>query len=125
MFQMQLSEEIVNDAEAKEWTQCIELLKAMLRVDANERITPSEVLNHLFITQSYINETLQPAASEPGTSQARTDLMRTETATEADDRHSSYLLILLLLDIFMIQRPQRLFYQSLSFLNLDKSGEGT
>ncbi|XP_044199465.1 homeodomain-interacting protein kinase 1-like isoform X1 [Thunnus albacares] len=80
-----LSEEIVNDAEAKEWTQCIELLKAMLRVDANERITPSEVLNHLFITQSYINETLQPAASEPGTSQARTDLMRTETATEADD----------------------------------------
>lgn len=72
-FQMQLSVETVSDAEAQEWTQCIELLKAMLQVDANERITPTEVLSHPFITQSCVTDT-QPAAAELSTSQASTHM---------------------------------------------------
>ncbi|KAM7366836.1 hypothetical protein PAMP_014780 [Pampus punctatissimus] len=75
-----LCREMVRDSGVQEWTQCIELLKAMLQLDANERITPSNVLNHPFITQSYVNETLQPEADEPSTSQDRT-----ETSTAADD----------------------------------------
>lgn len=35
-------------AEAYQWEQCIELLKAMLKLDADERITSSEVLTHPF-----------------------------------------------------------------------------
>ncbi|XP_044042976.1 homeodomain-interacting protein kinase 2-like isoform X2 [Siniperca chuatsi] len=79
-----LSEELESEAEAEGWRQCIELLKEMLRVDASERITPSEVLRHPFITQSYLNEALQPAADELSSSQAWTNF-RTETATKADD----------------------------------------
>lgn len=87
---VQLSEELESDAE--EWKQCVHLLKAMLQVDASKRITPSEVLNHPFITKSYLNEVLQPPANEPSniSNQALTDFRRTEAVTEADDRYSSY-----------------------------------
>ncbi|XP_030259461.1 homeodomain-interacting protein kinase 2-like isoform X2 [Sparus aurata] len=39
-----------NEAEAED---CIELLKAMLKIDPNERITPREVASHPFITKDY------------------------------------------------------------------------
>ncbi|XP_062300182.1 homeodomain-interacting protein kinase 1-like [Scomber scombrus] len=79
-----LSKEMVSDEEAQEWMQAVELLKAIFQVDANKRITPTGVLNHPFITQSYISETLQPVANEPSTRQAWPDIMRAETAIGAD-----------------------------------------
>lgn len=44
-----------NIGEADEWRECIELLKAMLKWDERERITPSEILAHPFITMSYLS----------------------------------------------------------------------
>ncbi|XP_067435096.1 homeodomain-interacting protein kinase 1-like isoform X2 [Thunnus thynnus] len=63
--------------EADERKECIDLLKAMLRLDSNERITPSEVLAHPFITRGTLkhssdHETLESStsqAADPGTSQ--------------------------------------------------------
>lgn len=43
-----------NRAEAKEREQCIKLLKAMLKTDGDERITPYEVFTHPFITKDYL-----------------------------------------------------------------------
>ncbi|XP_051810180.1 homeodomain-interacting protein kinase 1-like [Acanthochromis polyacanthus] len=43
-----------NPAEADERRECIELLKAMLQWDEDDRITPSGILNHPFITKSYL-----------------------------------------------------------------------
>ncbi|XP_036929526.1 homeodomain-interacting protein kinase 2-like isoform X2 [Acanthopagrus latus] len=48
MKKMRLEKDNKNEIEERE--QCIELLKAMLRVDAKERITPRGVLAHPFIT---------------------------------------------------------------------------
>ena len=48
---MRLEEE--NNTEAVEREQCVELLKAMLAFDADERITPCEILTHPFITKVY------------------------------------------------------------------------
>ncbi|XP_030277579.1 homeodomain-interacting protein kinase 2-like isoform X2 [Sparus aurata] len=48
-----MREEEKNKDEAVEREQCIELLKAMLTIDPDERITPSEVLTHPFITRDY------------------------------------------------------------------------
>ena len=93
---------MVSDEEAQEWMQAVELLKAIFQVDANKRITPTGVLNHPFITQSYVSETLQPVASKPSTCQAWPDIMRAETATGADCRYSSY--FLLLLGVEVVQR---------------------
>ena len=42
-----------NKTEAVEREQCVELLKAMLRVDAKKRITPKKVLTHPFITKDH------------------------------------------------------------------------
>ena len=42
-----------NEVEAAEREQCIELLKAMLKMGEDERITPCEVLTHPFITKDY------------------------------------------------------------------------
>ncbi|XP_070710410.1 uncharacterized protein [Pempheris klunzingeri] len=57
------------DDEKKE---CIDLLKAMLQMDANERITPSQVLAHPFITRGTLSVLSQEAGTggtaEPGTS---------------------------------------------------------
>ncbi|XP_051808250.1 homeodomain-interacting protein kinase 1-like isoform X7 [Acanthochromis polyacanthus] len=44
-----------NPAEADERRECIELLKAMLQWNEDDRITPSGILNHPFITKSYLN----------------------------------------------------------------------
>ena len=38
----------------REREQCIELLKAILKMDPNESITPREVLTHPFITTDYL-----------------------------------------------------------------------
>ncbi|XP_056219229.1 homeodomain-interacting protein kinase 2-like [Seriola aureovittata] len=82
-----LSEEMAGEAEG--WRQCVDLLKAMLQVDASKRISPREVLRHPFITQSYLNEALQTATDELSSSssyQDLTDFRRTETVSETDDR---------------------------------------
>ncbi|KAL7396582.1 hypothetical protein ABVT39_008200 [Epinephelus coioides] len=52
------SMEQLNVVEAAEKEECIDLLKAMLRMDSNERITPSQVLAHPFIRRG----TLQPSS---------------------------------------------------------------
>ncbi|XP_030267146.1 homeodomain-interacting protein kinase 1-like isoform X1 [Sparus aurata] len=52
-----------NEAEAAEREQCIELLKAMLKTDEDERITPREVLIHPFFTKDYPNNGALAAAS--------------------------------------------------------------
>ncbi|XP_051801950.1 uncharacterized protein LOC127533324 [Acanthochromis polyacanthus] len=44
-----------NPVEADERRECIELLEAMLQWDEKDRITPSGILNHPFITRSYLN----------------------------------------------------------------------
>ncbi|XP_051795932.1 dual specificity tyrosine-phosphorylation-regulated kinase 3-like [Acanthochromis polyacanthus] len=44
-----------NLAEADERKECIELLKAMLQWDEKDRITPSGILKHPFITRSYLS----------------------------------------------------------------------
>ncbi|KAM8766626.1 homeodomain-interacting protein kinase 1-like isoform 2-T6 [Acanthopagrus schlegelii] len=52
-----------NEAEAVEREQCIELMKAMLKMDEDERITPREVLIHPFFTKDYPNNGALAAAS--------------------------------------------------------------
>ncbi|XP_059196235.1 homeodomain-interacting protein kinase 1-like [Centropristis striata] len=49
-----------NETEAEDREQCIELLKAMLTWDEKERITPDEILNHPFITKSYLRSSFRP-----------------------------------------------------------------
>ncbi|KAI3357281.1 hypothetical protein L3Q82_015726, partial [Scortum barcoo] len=53
--EMRLEDE--NMSEAEERSDCIELLKAMLRWDEKERITPTEILAHPFITRTYPGST--------------------------------------------------------------------
>ncbi|XP_051265093.1 homeodomain-interacting protein kinase 2-like [Dicentrarchus labrax] len=66
----------LNKVEPDERKECIDLLKAMLRMDPSERITPGEVLAHPFITRGTVHhssdssETLEsstPNTTEPGT----------------------------------------------------------
>ncbi|XP_029284063.1 uncharacterized protein LOC115006132 isoform X3 [Cottoperca gobio] len=63
-----------NVTEADERRECMELLKEMVAWDERERITPADVLNHPFITKSYIHSTSrlsscpQPAAALDATS---------------------------------------------------------
>ncbi|XP_049452336.1 homeodomain-interacting protein kinase 2-like [Epinephelus fuscoguttatus] len=45
----------INTVEEDEKSQCINLVKAMLRVDPNERITPTDVLAHPFITRGTLH----------------------------------------------------------------------
>lgn len=57
-----------NEAEAVERDQCIELMKAMLKLDPKERISPSEVLKHPFITQNFdSNDASGSATQKPHT----------------------------------------------------------
>ncbi|XP_030278736.1 homeodomain-interacting protein kinase 2-like isoform X3 [Sparus aurata] len=56
-----------NKTEAVEREQCVELLKAMLKVNADERITPREVLAHPFITKNYPSNNALDSASGPFT----------------------------------------------------------
>lgn len=49
-----MREEENNEAEAVEREQCIELMRAALKIDPNGRITPREVLAHLFIAIDYL-----------------------------------------------------------------------
>ncbi|XP_030278368.1 ERI1 exoribonuclease 2 isoform X3 [Sparus aurata] len=54
-----------NKTEVVEREQCVELLKAMLKVNADERITPPEVLTHPFITKNYPSNDALASASGP------------------------------------------------------------
>ncbi|XP_051804687.1 homeodomain-interacting protein kinase 1-like [Acanthochromis polyacanthus] len=54
-----LCSETDNPAEADERRECIELLKAMLQWDDDDRITPSGILRHPFITKSYLSSNLR------------------------------------------------------------------
>ncbi|XP_047425238.1 homeodomain-interacting protein kinase 4-like [Mugil cephalus] len=71
-----------NVTEADERRECIELLKAMLQWDEKDRITPRDILNHPFITKSYLSSPadLKPCDEpEPTTSQDHTEY---QTAVE-------------------------------------------
>uniref|UniRef100_A0A672IKB6 Protein kinase domain-containing protein n=1 Tax=Salarias fasciatus TaxID=181472 RepID=A0A672IKB6_SALFA len=50
------------DASRAFW-ECVALLKAMLQWDAKERITPEGIMNHPFITRSYVNNRLHSSQS--------------------------------------------------------------
>ncbi|KAF7218193.1 homeodomain-interacting protein kinase 4-like [Nothobranchius furzeri] len=71
-----IKQEIDSTNEASERKECIELLKAMLNWDANERIMPSEILAHPFITVDYSRfsssslESISMLDPEPCTSRA-------------------------------------------------------
>lgn len=41
-------------AEAAEWDQCFELLQAMLKINADERITAADILAHPFMDSSEV-----------------------------------------------------------------------
>ncbi|XP_040887771.1 homeodomain-interacting protein kinase 2-like [Toxotes jaculatrix] len=66
------------EVESEETEECIDLLKAMLKVDPDERITPREVLTHPFITRGTpfyysLNHQSEPGPSKTvkaGTTQA-------------------------------------------------------
>ncbi|XP_044063986.1 homeodomain-interacting protein kinase 1-like isoform X2 [Siniperca chuatsi] len=82
-----------NPTEADERRECIELLKAMLKWDEKERITPNGILHHPFITKSYLNssshlsscsEPSESAAAEPNTSWAQTRTSESIVATQVD-----------------------------------------
>ncbi|KAM6994210.1 homeodomain-interacting protein kinase 3-like [Tautogolabrus adspersus] len=69
-----------NKRETVERRECIDLLKAMLMWDRNERIIPTDILNHPFITLSYLDrrshlrscdEPSGSATFKPNTSQAK------------------------------------------------------
>ncbi|XP_067462125.1 homeodomain-interacting protein kinase 1-like [Thunnus thynnus] len=68
--------------EAVDWEKCTELLKAMLKINEAERITPSEVLTHPFIAQgcnNSRNEAPEAAAAQPSQTQTQT---QTESESE-------------------------------------------
>ncbi|XP_026209100.1 homeodomain-interacting protein kinase 2-like isoform X2 [Anabas testudineus] len=60
-----LSLENLNIVTADERKECIDLLKAMLHIDARERITPHQVLNHPFITRGTLQHSSEPGPVEP------------------------------------------------------------
>ncbi|XP_039978799.1 homeodomain-interacting protein kinase 2-like [Xiphias gladius] len=76
--------EMDNLEEADERRECIELLKAMLQWDGNERITPAGILNHPFITKSYLNSSSHlSSCSDPEPSSS--SQTRTNQTTQVDD----------------------------------------
>ncbi|KAL7390750.1 hypothetical protein ABVT39_027026 [Epinephelus coioides] len=54
--QQELPQDNLNRVGAEEKRECIALLKAMLQIDPNERITPIEVLTHPFITRGTLHQ---------------------------------------------------------------------
>ncbi|XP_032374018.1 uncharacterized protein LOC116690906 [Etheostoma spectabile] len=87
-----------NATEADERWECIELLKAMLKWTEKERITPSGILNHPFITMSYLNsswseeaETSPSQASVPSASPAAKPGIDTEEAAEPHTNQATQL----------------------------------
>ncbi|KAL7398285.1 hypothetical protein ABVT39_007225 [Epinephelus coioides] len=60
--------EQLNVVEAAEKEECIDLMKAMLRMDSNERITPSQVLAHPFIRRGNLHhrsDSIREASAPP------------------------------------------------------------
>ncbi|XP_049440175.1 homeodomain-interacting protein kinase 2-like [Epinephelus fuscoguttatus] len=60
--------EQLNVVEVAEKEECIDLLKAMLRMDSNERITPSQVLAHPFIRRGNLqhsSDSIREASDQP------------------------------------------------------------
>ncbi|XP_059195898.1 homeodomain-interacting protein kinase 1-like [Centropristis striata] len=79
-----------NETEAEDREQCIELLKAMLTWDGKERITPDEILNHPFITKSYLRSSSRPrfyASLWKSATQYRTPKTTKETQDRYDDEN--------------------------------------
>ncbi|XP_068164942.1 homeodomain-interacting protein kinase 3-like, partial [Antennarius striatus] len=87
-----------NAAEAVEREQCIELLKAMLAMDPDKRITPQEVLQHPFITNCNItascNKTFNshqdhysppPTPSPPGVTTEKEEEKEEEEEVEVEE----------------------------------------
>lgn len=55
-------------AEAAEWDQCFELLEAMLKINADERITAADILAHPFIDSTEVDCRLDrriPSPTDP------------------------------------------------------------
>ncbi|XP_044066305.1 homeodomain-interacting protein kinase 2-like [Siniperca chuatsi] len=74
-----------NSTDAADRSACVELLKEMLQIDPRDRITPSQILAHPFITRSYLspsnssqNET---AAAETSRGQAVSNTKDTAETT--------------------------------------------
>ncbi|XP_034729334.1 uncharacterized protein LOC117945745 [Etheostoma cragini] len=87
-----------NATGADERWECIELLKAMLKWTEKERITPGGILNHPFITMSYLNsswseetESSPSQASVPSASPAAKPGIDTEEAAEPCTNQASQL----------------------------------
>ncbi|KAL7378482.1 hypothetical protein ABVT39_014504 [Epinephelus coioides] len=55
--------ENLNTVGADEKRECIDLLKAMLQIDPSERITPSQVLTHPFITRGTLHKNSDSSAT--------------------------------------------------------------
>ncbi|XP_067462128.1 homeodomain-interacting protein kinase 2-like [Thunnus thynnus] len=75
--------------EAADREHCTELLKAMLKIDEAERITPSEVLTHPFIAQgcnNSRNEAPEAAAAQPSQTQTQTESEVPAEKTTVDER---------------------------------------
>ncbi|XP_047427875.1 homeodomain-interacting protein kinase 1-like [Mugil cephalus] len=80
-----------NPTEAEERRECVELLKAMLQWDEKDRITPSGILKHPFITKSYLNNTSDlsgPSSSEP---EGTTSHNHMDVGTQTEDNISEAL----------------------------------
>ncbi|XP_049447254.1 homeodomain-interacting protein kinase 2-like [Epinephelus fuscoguttatus] len=60
----ELPQENLNMVGAEEKRECIDLLKAMLQIDPNERITPIEVLTHPFITRGTLHKNFDSSAPD-------------------------------------------------------------
>lgn len=72
-----------DSAAEAERRECLELLKAMLKWDEKERITPSGILNHPFITKSFLNSSSQltTCCNEPETSSSQAHTMSDESTS--------------------------------------------
>ncbi|XP_047457550.1 homeodomain-interacting protein kinase 1-like [Mugil cephalus] len=76
-----------NPREEDERRECVELLKAMLQWDEKDRITPSGILKHPFITKSYLNNT--STLSGPSSSnqpEATTSQSQMDAGTQTEDK---------------------------------------
>ncbi|KAL7388782.1 hypothetical protein ABVT39_020570 [Epinephelus coioides] len=73
--------------EVDERKECIDLLKAMLEMDPDERITPRQVLAHLFIKRGTLHHPSDAEASRgtPSTSSAYPGVILVQPAQTASD----------------------------------------
>ncbi|CAJ1080540.1 homeodomain-interacting protein kinase 3-like isoform X1 [Xyrichtys novacula] len=60
-----LQKEGMNTHEPQQFKQCMELIKAMLKIDQHNRITPCDVLRHPFVTQKNQTKTRASTSVRP------------------------------------------------------------